>query len=346
MMDIELLAVSKVMERTGWTDRLKLFININDKEPMWDGHIYVYEDDSKTNKSFKDKIPIQVKGKVVSKIGKKDKIKYPVETVDLNKYRDNGGIMYFVVYITRKDRKTTIFYASLLPFKINDLLDKKGEQQSISIELEELPDGDEKFESICFNFIKHREMQLNEIKGKNPTKEKLVENFKKDLVFSLVYSVLENEGYIYAENKDLNLTFPVEHIENIYGLFFVAPECSILVNGKTYRYRVLIENNKATKDEIIIEIGNSIEIIKNEKTKKGSFKFNIKGCLEDRIKDYEFLLDFIDDDKGMYIYGMNEACCMEQNQTLKLTKEALSKFNRDGIEKYIERLKVLKKSFG
>ena len=48
----------------------------------------------------------------------------------------------------------------------------------------------------------------------------------------------------------------------------------------------------------------------------------------------------------MYIYGMNEACCMEQNQTLKLTKEALSKFNRDGIEKYIERLKVLKKSFG
>ena len=48
MMDIELIAVSKVMERIGWTDRLKLFININDKEPMWDGDIYVYEDGEKS----------------------------------------------------------------------------------------------------------------------------------------------------------------------------------------------------------------------------------------------------------------------------------------------------------
>ena len=42
MMDIESLAVSKVMERIGWTGRLGPCINVKDKEPMWDGHIYVY----------------------------------------------------------------------------------------------------------------------------------------------------------------------------------------------------------------------------------------------------------------------------------------------------------------
>ncbi len=334
MMDIESLAVSAVTRRVSRTDRLKSFINVNDKEPMWDGYIYVYENDSKTNKSFKDKIPIQVKGKEVSKIGKKDKIRYSVKTVCLNKYRNNGGIMYFVVYLTKEAEK--IFYASLLPFKINDLLDKKGKQQSISIKLKELPDGDKEFESIADWFIDNRKKQLNEIKGKNLTIEVLQENFKKDLVLHIIYSFLENEGYIYAENKDLNLPFAVEHLENIKNLRFVNYNYCISANGNSYSYRAIVSHYVTHKGESIVDIGKSFKLIINEKTRKASFKINIKGYLEDRIKAYKFLLDVIDGNGKMYFNG--------GEQPLKLPKKSLLKLNinRNDYEKCLKNLELLK----
>ena len=335
-MDIESLAVSAVKNRVSRTDRLAPYINDKDKEPMWDGHIYVYKDDSKTNKSFKDKIPIQVKGKVVSKIEKEDKIRYSVETVCLNKYRDNGGIMYFVVYITRKDRKTTIFYAYLLPFKINKLLDKKGKQQSISIKLKELPDGDKEFEGIADWFIDNSKRQLNERSGKNTNIEVLQKNFKKDLVLHIKYSFLENEGYTYAENKDLNLTFPVEHIENIIKLMLCRDDYRISANGNSYSYRAIVSRDVTHKGESIVDIGKSFKFIINEKTKEGFFKINIKGYLEDRIKAHKFLLDVIDDDGKMYFNG--------GEQPLKLPKKSLSKLNRNDYEKCLKNLELLKKA--
>ncbi len=333
-MDIESSAVSAVTIRVGRTDRLMPYINVKDKEPMWDGHIYVYEDDSKTNESFKDKIPVQVKGKEVLKIGKKDKIRYSVETVCLNKYRNNGGIMYFVVYITKEAKK--IFYASLLPSKINDLLDKKGKQQSISIKLKELPDGDKQFEGIADWFIENRGRQLNEINGKNLTIEVLQENFKKDLVGFFTYSFLENEGYIYAENKDLNLTFPVEHIEDIINLMFAYYDYRISANGNIYSYRAIVNRDVTHKGESIVDIGKSFKLIINEKTRKASFKINIKGYLEDRIKAYKFLLDVIDGNGKMYFNG--------GEQPLKLPKKSLLKLNinRNDYEKCLKNLELLK----
>lgn len=41
------------------------FLSRNDKEPMWDGNLYLYNGKGQTNKSFVGRVAAQVKGKNV-----------------------------------------------------------------------------------------------------------------------------------------------------------------------------------------------------------------------------------------------------------------------------------------
>ena len=52
-MDIEKLATSAVEAAIGKTDRLSSFINSGDKEPVWDGNIYIHQDKQKTKINIK-----------------------------------------------------------------------------------------------------------------------------------------------------------------------------------------------------------------------------------------------------------------------------------------------------
>ena len=52
-MGIEKLATSAVETAIEKTDRLSSFINSGDKEPCWDGNIYIYEGKNHTKKNIK-----------------------------------------------------------------------------------------------------------------------------------------------------------------------------------------------------------------------------------------------------------------------------------------------------
>lgn len=60
-MDLEKLATSAIEKEIAKTDLLSSFINSGDREPCWDGHIYIHEDKKKTKKNIK-KVAAQVKG--------------------------------------------------------------------------------------------------------------------------------------------------------------------------------------------------------------------------------------------------------------------------------------------
>lgn len=66
-MNIEKLATSAVEESISKTDVLDPFVNDGDKEPSWDGNVYIYADKHKTKKGIK-KVPVQVKGEVRKKL--------------------------------------------------------------------------------------------------------------------------------------------------------------------------------------------------------------------------------------------------------------------------------------
>ncbi|MBR2107489.1 MAG: hypothetical protein IJ937_09500 [Treponema sp.] len=98
-MDIEQLAVAEIKKVISRTDYIKSFINDGDKEPCWDGNLYVYSDISQKNEYYKGKVPIQIKGKKCKKFSDKE-LKYLIRVVDLQNYSIEGGTIYFVVEIT------------------------------------------------------------------------------------------------------------------------------------------------------------------------------------------------------------------------------------------------------
>ena len=90
-MDLEKIATSAIVSSISKTDTLSGFINDGDKEPCWDGNIYIHENSRHSKKNIK-RIPTQVKGKDVKTKSVKDKIKYRV------KYDDWWNIVLCCVY--------------------------------------------------------------------------------------------------------------------------------------------------------------------------------------------------------------------------------------------------------
>ena len=131
MIDTEIIAVSAVKESIAKTEVLKPFINDGDKEPSWDGHIYIHENSSKTKKGLK-RVPVQVKGVTGKRIDCKKKFR--IDRVDLENYLREGGTFLFVVCVSEDGEDKCIYYSSLLPIKIRRLLKgKQGKEVSIDI---------------------------------------------------------------------------------------------------------------------------------------------------------------------------------------------------------------------
>lgn len=332
MMDIESLAVNAVTTIVGRIGRLKSFINVNDKTPALDGYINVYKDKKKSKENIKGKVSVQIKGTQ----NKEKARKFPVEIDDLNCWYEEGGIIFFVVYITKKGKTGAIFYFKFLPNIINKVLKKKkkDEQKSISIDMKELPEGDKEFEHIVFRFLENKESQSTLKKGEEYDLKVVQERLKEPPEIICNLSLVENDSFFYARDSVLNVTFPVEYIENIINLMVAYDDYRISANGNSYSYRAIVNHDVTHKGESIVYIEKSFKFIINEKTKKCSFKINIKGYLEDRIKAYKFLLDVIDGNGKMYFNG--------GEHPLKLPKKSLSKLNRNDYEKRLKNLELLK----
>ena len=101
-------------------------INNNDKEPSWDGFIYLYTNEDLKVENIKYRIPVQVKGKnneeLLEKGLTKGKVYYPVEYKHLKKYFEDGGIVYFVIVISDDGEKKAIFYNALTTIKLKRIL--------------------------------------------------------------------------------------------------------------------------------------------------------------------------------------------------------------------------------
>lgn len=59
---VETISVNAVRDSIVCSDFLDQYIPDNDKEPSWDGSVYIYTDKSKTKDKLKGRIPVQVKG--------------------------------------------------------------------------------------------------------------------------------------------------------------------------------------------------------------------------------------------------------------------------------------------
>ena len=151
---IETLSVNAVKNSIVTSEFLDQFITDNDKEPSWDGDVYIYSDKSKKKNALIGRMPVQIKGMVCNDFSK-DEILFQISKDDLRNYLNDGCCIFFVVYLRDTDAQSKIYYAELTPNKLCRLIE--GENKSKSVRLKTFPfDGNEKFKifSNCFQDYK------------------------------------------------------------------------------------------------------------------------------------------------------------------------------------------------
>ena len=114
---IETLSVNAVKNSIVISEFLDQFIADNDKEPSWDGFVYIYGNKSKKKSDLKGRMPVQIKGTVCDDHSK-DEISFTMSTVDLRNYLYDGGCVLFVVHIGNVGITNKIYYAELTPIKL------------------------------------------------------------------------------------------------------------------------------------------------------------------------------------------------------------------------------------
>lgn len=125
--------------------RMNDFINDNDKEPSWDGMIYLYKEDAYKAEDILCRVPVQIKGKNEPDKLKRKGITYPIEYKHLRNYDIDGGVVYFVVIVSNDCMKYQIFYNCLTPIKLQDLLkgtEKKEPDSTKSVPMMRLENND------------------------------------------------------------------------------------------------------------------------------------------------------------------------------------------------------------
>lgn len=309
-MDIEGFAIGAVLQRLAYTEGIQAFVNMRDKEPLWDGGIYVYKDSQKTKDDL-NRIAIQVKGVLSQKRKGKNKGRnkagiapYSVEIKALEAYNRDGGVLFFVVDIPAIERfngKVPIFYALLLPFDIRRYLDKAAGQDTVGIHLSPFPDATatSKIRHILTSAITDKQRQNGYI---NIPKEFLAEyqnRGKYPLTFDVSISrnspnvlkeINAQNPYVYAKRTDGTLV-PIDKGVNITSFETNTPK-SVTVKGKVYYGEYKTKFKESGETTFSIGSGNQFVISPmpgdNSNTKVCNFSCNSVGTLNQQIRDTEF----------------------------------------------------------
>ena len=301
-MELEKLATSAVTSEIGKTDILSSFINSGDKEPCWDGNIYIHEDNRKTKKNLK-KVATQVKGKAVTPKQVKRTITYPIDHDDLHAYMMNGGTMFFVVYLDKDSGDTLqIYYTDLPPVKIKDLF--KNKKKKYSVKFRKFPPEKLRKTELFLNFYEDALKQAS-FAGKDlPSIEDLErQGILEGLSFG--YTGLgKNDQYafpkkldgnpmtIYANIKGGTIPIPVEYCECVTHVVMQRENIlPISVNGITFYSN---SQTIVTAESIELQIGSSVRLHTkntgdlNDPTPL-SLTMDLKGGLREQITALDFI---------------------------------------------------------
>lgn len=311
-MDLEKLATSAIEKEIAKTDLLSSFINSGDKEPCWDGHIYIHEDKKKTKKNIK-KVAAQVKGKAVRTRDAKRTISYPISCDDLRAYMMNGGTVFFVVYLNKDTGDVLqIYYVSLLPVMVKKLLDEKKSRRTISVKFHKFPADNARKTELFLNFYEESKKQVS-FAGKGlPNIDDLI---KKGLLENISFSytglgacpdtrllpkIIDGKSLtLYANIKGGTAPIPIEYFDEITNIT-TSKDTNIPISVKGHIYYDKVKTI-ATADTIEQQIGSSVKIIapnvdKVDSSIKIHLNINLTGTLTEQIEALEFIIALVDNE--------------------------------------------------
>ena len=300
---IETLSVNAVRDSIMMTDYLDQFIPDNDKEPFWDGAVYIYGNRNHTKENFRGRVPVQVKGTENENFSK-DEISFPISTTDLRGYLADGGAIYFVVYIGSAGLRRKIYYIELTPIRIRIILEEAKKQGTKNVKLKAFPDDSNKKSTIFLNCLQNCKKQSSFSEAHLFSLEELQEQgllenitiplagigIKNDLQTALV----TNDIYIYANVKGSSIPQPLKILPEDMQTHEDV-DALITIDGKTFYNKLrIVKNSENTK----YVFGNSLTLTTNQESV--GIKMSYKNSDDIRVisTDLDFMLTYID--KGYF----------------------------------------------
>lgn len=269
---IELAAVNCITDAFINSKRLETYIPTNDKEPVWDGHIYI-----KHGNSGYSRIPTQVKGKGVKKLPAKTT--FPVKLVNLENYKRDGGVIYFVVYITEDARYP--YFKFLAPIDIKRIIKSAKGKAETAISLQPLGkvegDLENQFVQFYYDCKKQTSTSSEDILSMEDAIEKgYTINFQVHDIPNEkeAYKYLTSHyTYLYAsiENQGVKSLFPIG--DQPYKLFFLPyVSNNVSCGGQIYFHEY---QDGRTEDRREIHIDGFIRMIREKDKKIGKLDINL-----------------------------------------------------------------------
>ena len=136
-MSTETEAVAEITKIMNRCPHLEAVFDTFDRVPLTDGHIDLYASGRRATTDYRDRIPVQIKGRSRAR---KPPMSFSLGTAALRAHQNNGGVLLFVVDIDLRGERNEPKYAILTPFEIRRILENASEdQKTISIALSKLP---------------------------------------------------------------------------------------------------------------------------------------------------------------------------------------------------------------
>ena len=215
--DIEERALLKFKDYLVYSKRMSQYLAENDKEPTWDGHIYLYNCAHKVKAHQIGRIPVQVKGTEVVRF-KRTKFKFSIDTVGLKAF-----LLEPTVYVVCQEKKGSmdreLYYRFLLPETVKKILSGHKGQASVSVLMKPLPDSDTFAEKLQM-FLTDKTKQLGFAHKQSPSMQAVLKRGlplqlstpKKFPDIAHLYGYLsQNETFLYAKNdEEFGTVVPVD----------------------------------------------------------------------------------------------------------------------------------------
>ncbi|PKA12101.1 hypothetical protein CH372_10705 [Leptospira meyeri] len=239
---------------------LKTFLKENDKTPVFDGSILLYQRDKKSNSNIMGTIPVQIKGEEKTN---KSKPSHSISILELDIYKKEGGVL-FIKVIYEDKFKYEIFARNLFPLDILKIKgDLKKDVKTVTVQLDRI-NSLQHFELLCDNYLKHKKYQMDS--------DHFLHDLPKDMTGSeriLVQSTLtrgENpisaffskNCYVYLEEKQGN------RIPVLIQISEVVQETDIQVSVKGKKFFNIIQWGMNAKKEKFLALNSILNLFQKE----------------------------------------------------------------------------------
>lgn len=261
-------------------ERVDTYIATNDKEPLWDGHLYLFNSSEQKADQLYGRLPAQLKSS--SKTSQKSAVTFPVKKSALETYKRDGGIVYFYVLAGNASEKQ-IYYCLLTPVVIKKYLRAPSNGDKVSITLKQIPTDKGQVTEELFQFFfdckkqtSSAEKPIVEIQdyfSKSGKRQFTVFAKSAEPVDDVFKHMQRHPLYLYATDDEKNVTFAIGDGPVTLKIGRNI-EQDVSVNGVPYfKGCTLFEED----EENVVIIGNFFTLRMGNEQKKPSLNFKLEG---------------------------------------------------------------------